>query len=99
MKAPTYPPAKKFLPPIAAPYVLGVETASLAELQTIPDAWAIVLKHAPVYKMLVTMPVVKPYLTNMTVDSFVNYGAVKAEPVAKINEEFRRLATPKWGGQ
>lgn len=99
MKAPIYPPAKRFEPPIAAPYVLGVETASLAELQTLPEAWAIVIKRAPAYKALVTMAAVKPFLTNMTVDSFVNYGAVKAEPVAMIDADLKQLPAPKWGGQ
>lgn len=99
MKAPLYPPARKFEPPIAAPYVLGVESASLAELQTLPEAWAIIVKHAPVFKALVTMALVKPYLTNMTVDSFVNYGTVKAEPVAKIDADLKRLPAPKWGAQ
>ena len=32
MDAPTYPPATAFEPPVAAPYELSVESASLADL-------------------------------------------------------------------
>jgi hypothetical protein len=84
---------------MAAPYVLGVESASLAELQKLPEAWAIVIKHAPVYNLLVSMAAVKPYVTNMTVDSFVQYGTVKAEVVAMIDADLKQLPAPKWEGK
>lgn len=91
MDAPTYPPATAFEPPVAAPYELSVETASLADLMSSPEAWAIVVKHAPALKMAVNSPQLKPLLSNFTVDSFITYGVVKQKAVDEIDAELRQL--------
>jgi hypothetical protein len=99
MDAPTYPPATAFEPPAAAPYELSVETVSIAELMSAPAAWAIVLKHAPSFKMLVSSPMAKPHLTNFTVDSFITYGVVSQETVDAVDRDLRQLPRSEWPTQ
>lgn len=91
MDAPTYPPATAFEPPVAAPYELSLETASLADLIAWPAAWAIVLKHAPALKMAVNSPQLKPVLSNFTVDSFITYGMINQKIIDEIDAELRQL--------
>jgi len=99
MDAPTYPPATAYEPPVAAPYELSVETVSIAELMSAPAAWAIVLKHAPAFKMIVTAPQTKAYLTNFTVDSFVTYGVVSQATIDAIDVDLRQLPRSEWPAQ
>ena len=96
METPTYPPATAFTPPTEAPYQLGVDTASLAELMRSPAAWAVVVKHAPAMKMVVQAPHTKPYLTNFTVETFVQFGVVTAEAVEAVDRELRQLPRSEW---
>ncbi|CAN7248240.1 hypothetical protein LJR219_001022 [Phenylobacterium sp. LjRoot219] len=96
METPTYPPATAFEPPAAAPFELRVDAVSLAELMTAPEAWAVVLKHAPMMKMVVQAPHTKPYLTNFTVESFVAYGVVQPPALKAIDEDLRRLPRSAW---
>lgn len=91
MDAPIYPPAAAFEPPAMAPVVLGLETASLAELMSSPSAWAIVLKHAPAIKMVIASPQIKPYLGNFTVGTFVGFGVVSQKAFDEIEAELRQL--------
>jgi hypothetical protein len=97
MDAPTYPPAVAFEQPVAAPYdELSVGIVSLAELMSAPAAWAIVLEHAPAFKFAVSAPQLKPYVTNMTVDSFIQFGVVSQAAVDAINRDFRNLPRSAW---
>lgn len=96
METPTYPPAAAYEPPVAAPYELSVETVSVAELMNAPAAWAIVLKHSPMFKMVVGSPQTKPYLTNFTVDSFVTYGVVSQKTIDAINADLAQLPRSEW---
>lgn len=91
MDTPTYPPAQAWEPPVVAPYELSVESASLADLMTRPEAWAIVVKHAPALKMATAAPQLKPQLGNFTVDSFITYGVVNQKAVDAIDAELRQL--------
>jgi hypothetical protein len=91
MDAPTYPPATAFEPPVAAPYEFSVQTASLADLMGSPAAWAIVVKHAPGFKMAVNAPQLKPQLSNFTVEDFITFGVVKRAAVDAIDAELRQL--------
>lgn len=96
MDAPTYPPAAAFEAPTEAPTVLGVEWASLADLMGAPAAWAIVLKHAPMLKLVIGGPQLKPQLGNFTVDSFITYGVVDQKTVDTIDAELRSLPRSEW---
>lgn len=99
MDAPVYPPATAFEPPAMAPVVLGVETASIADLMNAPGAWAIVLKHAPMIKMAIGGPQLKPYLGNMTIATFVGFGVVSQAAVDEIEAELRQLSAAGAGAR
>lgn len=97
MDAPVYFSRRTFEAPVAAPYnQLTVQTVSLAEMMTSPAAWAIVVKHAPSMGLTVKSPQVQPYLSNMTVDSFVKFGAVTLAMVDAINAELATLPRASW---
>ena len=97
MDAPIYSAATAYTPPTQVPYEqLDVENVSLAELQKAPDAWAIVLKHAPAFGGMVTSNQLKPLLSNFTVESFITYGVVTKDQVEAINADFHLLPKDKW---
>jgi hypothetical protein len=90
--APTYPPSAVFEQPVGAPYILSLETASLAELIEVPAAWAIVVQHLPSLQPIASTPMIKPHLRNMTVPSLAAFtGGAKPEVYAAIDEELARL--------
>lgn len=92
MDAPIYAPAAAFEQPAAVPTPLTVSSVSLAELMSAPAAWAVVLKHAPVFKMIVTSKQIQPFLTNMMIESFVVYGGIVTPPqIAAINADLAKL--------
>lgn len=91
MDAPMYAPAAAFEQPDAVPTPLTASSLSLAELMAAPAAWAVVLKHAPIFKMIVTGKQIQPFLTNMMVESFIVYGGVTAAQIATINTDLAKL--------
>ena len=92
MDAPTYAPAAAFEQPDAVWTPLTVSSVSLAELMTAPAAWAVVLKHAPVFKVIVTSKQIQPFITNMMVESFIVYGGiVTPAQIAAINADLAKL--------
>lgn len=70
METPTYPPAAAYEAPVMVPYKIGTRTCSAGELMRIPAAWAIVLKHMPMAKMMAGSPMVQAQLYNMTFADF-----------------------------
>ena len=92
MDAPIYAPAAAFEPPVPVPTPLTVSAVSLAELMAAPAAWAIVLKHVPIMKMIVGGKQIQPFLTNMMVESFIVYGGiVTPAQVAAIDADLALL--------
>jgi len=92
MDAPTYPPATAYEPPSVAPYELSLRNVSVAELSSAPAAWAIVVKHMPSMKFVVSTPMAKPHLANMTVVDFAGFiNQADSPAIAAIDEELRRL--------
>lgn len=97
MEAPVYLPATAFAVPVPVETPLGVDTVSLAEIMSAPEAWAIVLKHAPIMKMVVSGPQIQPFLTNMMVGSFIVYGGVVTPAqLEAIDADFRALPSSAW---
>lgn len=96
MDAPTYPPAAHFEAPAPAPCELSIAWVSLADLMRAPAAWAVVLKHAPMLKLAIGAPQLKPQLGNFTVDSFITYGVVDQKTVEAIDAELRGLPQSAW---
>jgi hypothetical protein len=96
MDAPLYPPAVEFVQPVDAPFVLSTRTVSLGELMTSPAAWAIVLRHAPALGLTVASPQAKPYLSNLTCQTFVDLGLIGRQAVEAINQELGSLPRNEW---
>jgi hypothetical protein len=92
LTAPTYPPAVAFEQPVGSPHLLSLESASLAELMSVPAAWEIVIKHLPSLKLMTGTPMMKPHLRNFTVSSLSAF-MPKADPEVyrAIDEELARL--------
>ncbi|TCQ06338.1 hypothetical protein [Sphingomonas sp. PP-CC-3A-396] len=92
MDAPIYSPAAAFEQPKPVPTPLTVSSVSLAELMSAPAAWAVVLKHAPVFKVIVTSKQIQPFITNMMIESFIIYGGiVTPAQIAAINADLASL--------
>jgi hypothetical protein len=97
MKAPTYPPAARFETPAPVIYeTLSADILSLADMMSAPAVWAIVLKHAPMFKFTVTTTQLKPYLSNFTFETFANLGLVSPQAIDAINQELRALPRSEW---
>ncbi|MEO7656645.1 MAG: hypothetical protein ABIS25_04830 [Sphingomicrobium sp.] len=91
MDAPLYPPAIAFEQPVRLPRLLDTRAASIAELKAIPAVWAIVLKESPSADFLIKVPMLKPHLGNFSFYSLVQFGAVKAEALDRIDVQLRTL--------
>lgn len=97
MEAPIYAPARAYRPPAPEPAELSISSVSLAELQSAPQAWAIVIKHVPAFASLVRTPVLKPHLENFQVESFITFGRLLDENTARaIDQELRALPRSAW---
>lgn len=97
MDAPIYRPAVAFEQPVMVPRrELRVEAMSLAELMSAPAVWAVVLKHAPMFKMTVRTPMIQPHLNNMTVETFLNLGLVSREGIEAIDQDLQQLPRSEW---
>ncbi len=64
-----------------------------------PAAWAVVLKHAPMFKFVVGTSQLKPYVTNMRVSSFVSLGMIGQKDVDAIDQDLRQLPRSEWPAQ
>jgi hypothetical protein len=73
---------------------LQSDFVSLEELHSAPAAWAIVVKHAPLFNLLVQA--LKPILSNMTVSSFVHYGLITRQMVDEIDADLVKLPRSQW---
>ena len=91
MDAPVYPPASHFVQPLRLARILNTKDTAIADLQAIPAAWAIVLEESPSVRMLVNTPMLKPHLGNFSFQSLVQFGAVKADALARIDARLRML--------
>jgi hypothetical protein len=98
--APMYPPATTYEQPLGSAHVLSLDTASLAELISVPAAWAIVVKHLPAMQPIAGTPMIKPHLQNFTVKTLAAFaGGAKPEVYASIDQELARLPPVQGFGQ
>lgn len=92
MDTPLYPPAQAFEQPVTAPYVLSVEGCSVAELKSVPEAWAVLLKHMPSIRFVAELPVTQKLLGEMTVVDFSTFSApIDPRLIATIDAELGKL--------
>ena len=98
MDIPTYPPATAYEQPISVSLVeLRANRVSLAELASAPAAWAVVVKHAPIFQRMIGAPQLKPYLSVMMVESFVTLGGViDQKTVDAIDKDLQALPRHQW---
>jgi hypothetical protein len=95
MEAQIYAPASSFAEPVPVPIEeLRSEFVSLEELLSAPAAWAIVVKHEPLFNLLAQA--LKPIFSNMTVSSFVHYGLITRQTVDAIDAELIKLPRSQW---
>jgi hypothetical protein len=90
MEAPIYTPAAAFEAPAILPYKLAVRSVSLGELMADPQAWAIVLKHMPMARMLASQAAW--LLGTMTLADFVLFaGGLDPKLEAAIDTDLGHL--------
>lgn len=89
--APLYPPAAAFEQPSVAPRPLSVRNYAISELVQMPAAWAVVVKHLPAVRMMVSSDQAKAMLSSMTLVDFAQFGAFPADALDKIDAELAQL--------
>jgi len=90
MDAPIYLPAVAYEAPAILPYKLAVRAVSCGELIADPQAWAIVLKHMPMARMLASQS--EWLLGTMTLADFALFaGGLDPKLEAAIDGELGRL--------
>jgi hypothetical protein len=95
MEAQIYAPASSFSEPVPVPTEdFHSDIVSLEELLSAPAAWAIVVKHEPLFNQLAQA--LKPILSNMTVSSFILYGLITRQTVDAIDAELMKLPRSQW---
>lgn len=91
MDAPLYPPASAFEQPIRIPRQISLTNASIAELQQIPAAWALVVKAIPYIDMLIGSEQLKVHLGNFSFYSLVPFGLVQPAMLDQLNAQLLAL--------
>src|SRR5580704_1295855 len=90
MEAPIYMPATAYKEPAILPYKLAVRSVSFGELMADPQAWAIVLRHMPMAKMLASQSAW--LLGTMTLADFALFtGGMDPKLEAAIDADLGRL--------
>ena len=98
MEAPTYPPATAYEPPALLPYELSAAGCAMAELMSIPAAWAVVMKHVPSLKSAVENPFVKQVAGTLTIVDIASFDSpLDKSTIAAIDEELRHIPASERG--
>jgi hypothetical protein len=85
-----------FQQPKPAPYELGTETASIADLLSAPATQAILVRHIP---FLARPPEqLKPHLGNFTVHDLLSFPipGINAKAAADIDADLKQLPRTEW---
>lgn len=96
MDAPIYPPASAFELPLVTAQPVRLDNFSLAELMQMPEAWAIVTKHVPSVRQLVSVPMIQPYLGHLTLHALQSLFKISTpEALAAAAADLSRLPPVK----
>lgn len=95
--APVYPPAAAFEQPVVAPRPLSVRSYTVAELMQQPAAWAVVVKHMPGVKLMVSAEQAKPMMSTMTLADLGQFTGGAPKVLDAIDAELAQL--PQGGGR
>jgi hypothetical protein len=90
MDAPLYPPASAFVQPERVPQRLSARETPISTLQTVPAAWAIVLKEIPIMENLITGGL-KPHMGNFSLESLLPFGAARPDVLERIDRQLAAL--------
>lgn len=91
MEAPLYPAATAFIAPKRVPRFLSTKETAIADLQAISEAWAIVTAEIPNVEARIGNDMIKPHLGNFSFQSLIQFGVVKSEALARIDERLKSL--------
>lgn len=91
MEAPLYPPAQAYEQPASIAYVMTTANTSIATLQAIPAANAILLAEIPNLQSRIANPALKPHLGNFSPRSLVQFGVFKADALDRIDAKLRSI--------
>ena len=95
MDAPLYPPATHFEQPVRLPHGLTISQTSIAELRSIPAAWAIIVKEIPRAEGLVLAPQLQAHLGNFSFQSLATFGVGDQAAFDRADVQLRALGIQK----
>lgn len=92
MDAPTYPPARVYQRPAAAPFEFGVDTVSLKELLSAPATRDLLFTEVPALKFMVNVEALKSNLSAFTLRTLADVaGIATPAQVARVDRLLRTL--------
>ncbi len=91
MDAPTYPPSVAYEAPQRMPEPLTTASASLADFIATPQAMAILTEEAPEMATMITTPMLKPHLGNMSPRTLIVFTGGHPERLDKVDARLRAL--------
>lgn len=89
MDAPLYPPSTQFVAPDVVPSPMTTRDSSLADFIANPQALAIISKEAPGFVFTTRTPMLKPHLGNMSPRTMVQFGALKAADLDRVDAQLK----------
>lgn len=93
MDAPNYPPARAYQPPRRLPRSLSTRDTPVSLLQSIPEAWAIVSAAIPGIERRIGNEMLKPHLSNFSLESMLPFGVIPRDALAGIDLQLKALGT------
>jgi hypothetical protein len=85
MDAPVYPPSAHYEAPAQVLQPMSTRTGSFADFLSNPEALAIMKSEVPAFEPMVSNPMLKPHLGNMGPRDMVQFGAVKADVLDRVD--------------
>jgi len=91
MRAPVYSPAETYRAPRRLPRVFSTRDTPVSVLQANPAAWAIVSAAIPGIDRRIGNDMLKPHLTNFSLQSMVSFGVIPRDVLPAIDEKLKAL--------
>ena len=89
MDAPLYLPSQAYEAPVPVPQPMSTRTSSLADFLANPAAKAIITSEVPAFEAMVSTPMLKPHLDNMSPRSIVQFGAFKSDQLDRVDVKLK----------